>query len=76
MEKALGVGFMQRVLFVILAIAAALLVFKLLGLWLLIFGAIVIATVLRALDRGVVRLVSRKSGTHDSAHDIMATKTR
>ncbi|MGN6365510.1 AI-2E family transporter [Asticcacaulis taihuensis] len=55
MEKALGVGFMQRVLFVILAIAAALLVFKLLGLWLLIFGAIVIATVLRALAEPLIK---------------------
>ncbi|MFT4076238.1 MAG: AI-2E family transporter [Asticcacaulis sp.] len=53
--KALDIGFMQRVLFVILAVAAALLVFKLLGLWLLIFGAIVIATVLRALAEPLIK---------------------
>ena len=54
-EKALNVGFMQRVLFIILAIAASLLIFKLLGLWLLIFGAIVIATVLRALAEPLIK---------------------
>ncbi len=54
-EKALNAGFMQRVLFVILAIAAGLLIFKLLGLWLLIFGAIVIATVLRALAEPLIK---------------------
>ena len=54
-ERALNVGFMQRVLFVILAFAAALLIFKLLGLWLLIFGAIVIATVLRALAEPLIK---------------------
>jgi hypothetical protein len=42
---------------------------------LLILG-LVTATVLRALDRGVVRLMSRKSGTHDHEPDIMATKAR
>ncbi len=54
-EKALNVGFMQRVLFIILAVAASLLIFKLLGLWLLIFGAIVIATVLRALAEPLIK---------------------
>jgi len=54
-EKALNAGFMQRVLFVILAVAASLLIFKLLGLWLLIFGAIVIATVLRALAEPLIK---------------------
>jgi predicted PurR-regulated permease PerM len=54
-EKALNVGFIQRVLFVILAIAGGLLIFKLLGLWLLIFGAIVIATVLRALAEPLIK---------------------
>ena len=54
-EKALNVGFMQRVLFVILAVGASLLIFKLLGLWLLIFGAIVIATVLRALAEPLIK---------------------
>ncbi|ESQ86229.1 hypothetical protein AEAC466_03265 [Asticcacaulis sp. AC466] len=53
--KALDMGFIQRVLFVIVAIAASLLVFKLLGLWLLIFGAIVIATVLRALAEPLIK---------------------
>ncbi|MDI7773745.1 AI-2E family transporter [Asticcacaulis sp. EMRT-3] len=52
---ALNRGFIQRVLFVILAIAGAFLVFKLMGLWLLIFGAIVIATVLRALAEPLIK---------------------
>ena len=54
-EKALDIGFIQRVLFIIVAIAASLLIFKLLGLWLLIFGAIVIATVLRALAEPLIK---------------------
>lgn len=48
-------GFMQRVLFVLVAIAGAALVFKLMGLWLLIFGAVVIATVLRALAGPLIK---------------------
>jgi predicted PurR-regulated permease PerM len=47
--------FVQRVLFVLLAIAAACLAFKLLSLWLLVFGAILIATVLRALAEPLIR---------------------
>jgi len=54
-EKALSTAFIQRVLFVIGAIAAALLIFKLLNLWLLIFGAVVIATVLRALAEPLIK---------------------
>lgn len=45
----LTAGFMQRVAFVMLAIAAALLAFHLLSLWMIIFGAIVIAVVLRGI---------------------------
>jgi len=48
-------GFIQRVLFVVLAIAGAALIFKLMGLWLLIFGAVVIATVLRALAEPLIK---------------------
>ncbi len=51
----LDMGFIQKVLFVIAAIALSLLAFKLLGLWLMIFGAIVIATVLRALAEPLIR---------------------
>ncbi len=51
----LTAGFIQRVLFVIGAIALACLAFKLTGLWLLIFGAIVIATVLRALADPLIK---------------------
>ncbi|ESQ93280.1 hypothetical protein ABAC460_00845 [Asticcacaulis sp. AC460] len=42
-------GFMQRVGFVILAVAATLLAYHLMNLWVLIFGAIVIAVVLRGI---------------------------
>lgn len=45
----LTAGFMQRVGFVILAIAGALLAYHLMSLWVIIFGAIVIAVVLRAI---------------------------
>lgn len=48
-------GFVQRVLFIIVAAFAAFLVFKLTGLWLLIFGAVVIATVLRALAEPLIK---------------------
>lgn len=48
-------GFMQRVGFVILAAAAAFLVFKLLGLWQLIFGAVIIAVILRGLAEPLIR---------------------
>ncbi len=51
----IDMGFIQKVLFVIAAIALSLLAFKLLGLWLMIFGAIVIATVLRALAEPLIR---------------------
>ena len=50
----LTIGFVQRVLFIILMIGAALLAFRLMNLWLLIFGAIVIATVLRALAEPIM----------------------
>lgn len=51
----LTTGFIQRVLFIILMAGVALLAFRLLNLWLLIFGAIVIATVLRALAEPIIR---------------------
>ncbi|MGZ3306682.1 MAG: AI-2E family transporter [Asticcacaulis sp.] len=51
----LTVRFMQRVLFVMLAVACAFLAYKLLSLWLLIFGAILIATVLRALAEPLMK---------------------
>ena len=52
---ALSTGFIQKVLFVLLAGALAFLAFKLLNLWLLIFGAILIATVLRGLAEPLIR---------------------
>ena len=51
----LNTGFIQRVLFIILAVALAWLAFKLLNLWLLIFGAVLIATVLRGLAEPLIR---------------------
>ncbi len=54
-DAPLSTWFIQRVLFVLLAIAGACLAFKLLALWLLIFGAILIATVLRALAEPLIK---------------------
>jgi predicted PurR-regulated permease PerM len=54
-SEGLNSGFIQRVLFVIVAIFGAFLIFKLTGLWLLIFGAVVIATVLRALAEPLIK---------------------
>jgi predicted PurR-regulated permease PerM len=54
-QDALTTGFIQRVLFVILAIALSLLAFKLINLWLLIFGAIVFAVILRGLAEPLMR---------------------
>ncbi len=54
-DEPLSNRFMQRVLFVLLAAALAFLAFKLLALWLLIFGAILIATVLRALAEPLIK---------------------
>jgi len=55
MEAPLSNRFIQRVLFILLAVALACLAFKLLALWLLIFGAILIATVLRALAEPLIK---------------------
>lgn len=52
---ALSVGFMQRVLFVMLAVALAWLALKLFGLWLLIFGAVIIAVILRGISEPLIR---------------------
>ena len=54
-HEPLSIGFMQRVLFVILMIGMAFLALKLLGLWLLIFGAVVIAVILRGLAEPLMR---------------------
>lgn len=58
----LTTGFVQRVLFVVLMIGVALLAFRLLNLWLLIFGAIVIATVLRALAEPIMHVTKAPAG--------------
>ena len=54
-DQPLNTRFVQRVLFCLLAVAGAFLAFKLLALWLLIFGAILIATVLRALAEPLIK---------------------
>jgi predicted PurR-regulated permease PerM len=54
-QDSLTTGFMQRVLFVILAIALSFLAFKLMNLWLLIFGAIIFAVILRGLAEPLLR---------------------
>lgn len=54
-QDALTTGFMQRVLFVILALALSFLAFKLINLWLLIFGAIIFAVILRGLAEPLLR---------------------
>jgi len=59
-HEPLSMGFMQRVLFVILMIGMAFLAVKLLGLWLLVFGAIVIAVILRGLAEPLMRFAKLK----------------
>lgn len=59
-HEPLSIGFMQRVLFVILAIGLAILAVKLLGLWLLVFGAIIIAVILRGLAEPLMRYCKLK----------------
>ena len=59
-HEPLSIGFMQRVLFVILMIGMAFLALKLLGLWLLIFGAVVIAVILRGLAEPLMRYAKLK----------------
>ncbi len=54
-DQPLSNRFVQRVLFILLAVALACLAVKLLSLWLLIFGAILIATVLRALAEPLIK---------------------
>lgn len=54
-QDSLTTGFIQRVLFVILALALSFLAFKLINLWLLIFGAIVFAVILRGLAEPLLR---------------------
>ena len=56
-DQPLNTRFVQRVLFCLLAVAGAVLAYKLLALWLLIFGAILIATVLRALAEPLIKYV-------------------
>lgn len=51
----LTAGFMQRVAFVLLAVAGALLAYHLMSLWIIIFGAIVIAVVLRAIAEPLMK---------------------
>ncbi|MBW8882473.1 MAG: AI-2E family transporter [Asticcacaulis sp.] len=59
-HEPLSIGFMQRVLFVVLATGLAFLALKLLGLWLLVFGAIVIAVILRGLAEPLMRFAKLK----------------
>ncbi|WP_140985685.1 AI-2E family transporter [Asticcacaulis tiandongensis] len=55
-EEALDAAFVQKVLFILFIVAISALVFKLMGLWLLVFGAIVVAVVLRAIAEPLSRL--------------------
>lgn len=59
-HEPLSIGFMQRVLFVILMIGITFLALKLLGLWLLVFGAVVIAVILRGLAEPLTRYCKLK----------------
>ena len=54
-DPAVNTAFIQRVLSVILIIAVACLTLKLFSLWLVVFGAILIATVLRGLAEPLIR---------------------
>ncbi len=62
-HEPLSIGFMQRVLFVILMIGMAALALKLLGLWLLVFGAVIIAVILRGLAEPLMRYAKLKDKT-------------
>lgn len=55
LPQGLTTGFMHRVLFVMLAVAMAWLALKLFGLWLLIFGAVIIAVILRGISGPLIR---------------------
>jgi len=48
-------GFVQRVLFIALVVVACIFAVKLMSLWLLIFGAIIVATILRAVAEPLIR---------------------
>lgn len=54
-EIAVDTGFIQRVLTVVVILALAFFVFKLFNLWLVVFGAVLIATVLRGLAEPLIR---------------------
>ena len=54
-EAAVDIGFIQRVLAIVLIVALAFLVLKLFNLWLVVFGAVLIATVLRGLAEPLIR---------------------
>ncbi len=55
--QGLTAGFVHRVLFVMLAVALAWLALKLFGLWLLVFGAIIIAVILRGISNPLIRFL-------------------
>jgi len=55
-DDALDAVFVQKVLFILFLIAVSALVLKLLSLWLLVFGAVVVAVVLRAIAEPLSRL--------------------
>jgi predicted PurR-regulated permease PerM len=48
-------GFIQRVLFILLIVALSALALKLVSIWLLIFGAIIVAVILRAVSEPLIR---------------------
>ena len=61
-KDGLTTGFMQRVLFVALTILTCILVVKLVTLWLMIFGAIIVAVILRVMAEPIMRFTKLSEG--------------
>lgn len=56
----LDAGFVQKTLFLLIVLGLSLLAVKLISLWLLVFGAVVVATVLRATAEPLVKYLRLK----------------
>ncbi|BEV11134.1 AI-2E family transporter [Asticcacaulis sp. DW145] len=56
----LDAGFVQKTLFLLMVVGLSLLALKLIGIWLLVFGAVVVATVLRATAEPLVKYLKLK----------------
>lgn len=59
-RKSVDAGFVQKTLFLLLIVGLSLLALKLVSLWLLVFGAVVVATVLRATAEPLVKYLKLK----------------